>query len=247
MSFGGDKEREFIREISPNDGMFDPDYPEAYFEVGDSALRCIQLSMEAAEKPSLGHVLDFPCGHGRVLRALAHAFPEAELTASDIDRDGVDFCSQTFGAKGIYSDQDLTKVELEGDFDLIWVGSLFTHLPDSRWWVFLDYLIERLKPDGLLLFTTHGRWSAHQIRNDQSPLAGSRDAQLQLLRGYEATGFGFVGSGADQAYGTSLTRPAAVLQRIECFQGLKLLSYFERGWARHQDVVACQKSFTDPG
>jgi SAM-dependent methyltransferase len=246
MSFAADRPVELIREISPNDGMFDPEYPEAYFEVGESALHCVQVSLDAVGKSTVGNILDFPCGHGRVLRALKFAFPAAELTASDIDRDGVDFCSETFGARGIYSDDDPQNVELGSGFDLVWVGSLFTHLPDSRWISFLDFLIERLAPEGLLLFTTHGRWSALQLREDQSPLAGSRPAQLQMLRGYEATGFGFVGSGDQEAYGTSLTKPAAVMQRVEAFDDVRLLAYFERGWARHQDVVVCQKGFTSP-
>ena len=232
-----------IREISPNDRMFDSKYPEAYFEVGESALSAIRLSMDAAGKERLDTVLDFPCGHGRVLRAIKQAFPEAELTASDIDRDGVDFCVGTFGARGAYSDPDLAKVNLPGAFDLIWVGSLFTHLPDSRWWSFLDFLVERLAPEGLLIFTTHGRWSAQRIREDKSPL-GSREAQLKMLRGYEASGFGFVGSGENQAYGTSLTKAAAVLERVETFADLRVLSYIERGWAGHQDVVACQSGFS---
>lgn len=223
--------------------MFDPAYPDAYFQVGESALRNIRLAMDAAGKERLDTFLDFPCGHGRVLRGVKQAFPEAGLTASDIDRDGVDFCAQTFGARGVYSDPDLTKVNLPGVFDLIWVGSLFTHLPDSRWWSFLDFLVERLAPEGLLIFTTHGRWSAQRIREDQSPLAGSREAQLRMLRGYEATGFGFIGSGENQAYGTSLTKAAAVLERVEAFEDLRVISYAERGWARHQDVVACQRGF----
>jgi len=235
------------KEISPNDGMFDAAYPEAYFEVGASALNCIRLSMGAAGKSTLDNVLDFPCGHGRVLRVLKEAFPEAALTASDIDRDGVDFCSRTFDAEGVYSDHDLSKVELGGDFDLIWVGSLFTHLPDSRWLEFLDFLTERLAPGGLLLFTTHGRWSARQVRENRFLPGGSSQAQLQMLRGYEASGFGFVGTGGNQGYGTSLTKPAAVLQRVESFDDLKVVSYAERGWASHQDVVSCQKGFISPG
>ncbi len=243
----GGKSAEPIREISPNDGMFDPDFPEAYFKVGDSALRCVRLAMDAAGKSSLTNILDFPCGHGRVLRALRQAFPGAALTASDIDRDGVDFCSQTFEAKGIYSDHDLEKVEIAGEFDLIWVGSLFTHLPDTRWLDFLDFLAVRLAPEGLLLFTTHGRWTARMVGEKRLSAAGSAQAQLQMLRGYEISGFGFAGSGGNQAYGTSLTKPAAVMQRVEGVEDLRLLSYCERGWAGHQDVVACQKGFAHPG
>ena len=47
-------------------------------------------------------MLDFACGHGRVMRTLKAAFPDALLTACDIDRDGVDFCARTFGAAPVY-------------------------------------------------------------------------------------------------------------------------------------------------
>src|SRR5215207_8940972 len=142
--------------ISSNDGMFDARHPDAYFAVGESALRCVRLALQSAGKPSPARILDFPCGHGRVLRFLAAAFPDAQLTACDIDRDGVDFCTSTFQADGVYSHEVLEKVPLGDGFDLIWVGSLFTHLPQQRWGAFLTFLVERLASDGVLVFTTHG-------------------------------------------------------------------------------------------
>ena len=246
-SFAAHGQIGLIKEISPADGMFDPDYPEAYFQIGESALRCIRLAMTAAGKDGLHNILDFPCGHGRVLRTLKQTFPDAALTASDIDRDGVDFCVRALGATGVYSDHVLGSVALAGGFDLIWVGSLFTLLPEARWGSFLKFLRDRLAPGGLLLFTTHGRWAAQLIREGQSPLGGSKEAHLQMLRDYEATGFGFIGTEGRQAYGTSLAKPAAVLRRLEAFEDLRLLSFFERGWGQHQDVVACQQGFTPAG
>src|SRR5262245_27701876 len=125
---------------------------DAYFLWGASALRCIRLAVDAVGKREVGRILDFPCGHGRVLRNLKAAYPAASLTACDIDRDGVDFCASTFGAQGVYSDDNLDTVHLDDGFDLIWVGSLFTHLPDARWPAFLKFLADRLAPEGLLVF-----------------------------------------------------------------------------------------------
>src|SRR4051794_26106944 len=64
-----------------------------YFGVGRSALECIDISVRAAQTnvSDVKRILDLPCGHGRVLRYLKAAFPEAEITACDIMRDGVDF------------------------------------------------------------------------------------------------------------------------------------------------------------
>jgi SAM-dependent methyltransferase len=236
-----------IREISPNDRMVTPRYPDTYFLWGASALRCIQIAMEAVGKGEVATILDFPCGHGRVLRTLKAAYPNASLTACDIDRDGVDFCQETFGAKGVYSDDDLSSVPLGGGFDLIWVGSLFTHLPAARWAPFLNFLVDRLAPEGILVFTTHGAWYAERIRENASPLGGvSQDTQFGMLRSFDEAGFGFAGYPERDAYGLSLSAPSAVAGYLQRPNGLRLVLYLERGWRGHQDVVACQNGFTTP-
>ena len=42
-------------------------------------------------------------------------------------------------------------------FDLIWVGSLLTHLDNDHWSAFLKVFSTALRDRGLLIFTTHGR------------------------------------------------------------------------------------------
>ena len=235
-----------IREISPNDRMFDARHPDAYFAVGESALRCLHLASAAVGAQAPASILDFPSGHGRVLRSLKAAFPDAQLTACDIDRDGVDFCVETFDAEGVYSDEVLDDVPLAGGFELIWVGSLFTHLPRQQWNAFLSFLVERLAPNGLLVFTTHGPWCAQQIRAGVSRLGGPR-IQGETLHGYEETGFGFSNYPERDGYGVSLSTPAAVAQELAAFDGLRLVLYLERGWFGHQDVVACQRGYSTSG
>jgi SAM-dependent methyltransferase len=238
---------DLIRDISPNDRMVTPRYPDTYFLWGNSALRCIQTAMDAVGKREVADILDFPCGHGRVLRTLKAAYPNASLTACDIDRDGVDFCEETFGAKGVYSDEELDSVQLGGGFDLIWVGSLFTHLPAGRWREFLEFLVDRLAPAGLLVFTTHGTWYAERIREKESLLGGvSQEAQFGMLRGFDEDGFGFAGYPERDAYGLSLSAPSAVAIHLQRLDRLRLVLYLERGWRGHQDVVACQNGFTTP-
>lgn len=238
---------ELIREISPNDRMVTPRHPDAYFLWGDSALRCIRLAMEAVGMETSRSILDFPCGHGRVLRTLRAAFPEASLTACDIDRDGVDFCAETFGAEGVYSNDDLSAIRLREDFDLIWVGSLFTHLPAERWPLFLEFLQQRLGLGGLLVFTVHGPWYAEQIRAGTSPLGGVSEGALEkMLREYDNAGFGFSEYPNRDSYGLSLSSPTVVTERLETFEQMRLVLYLERGWRGHQDVVAYQRGYTTP-
>ena len=91
-----------------------------------------RVPLKASSPPP--RILDFPCGHGRVLRYLRAEFPQAEITACDLLRDGVDFCAANFGAIPVYSDPDPSRIGLPRDaFDLIWVGSLFTHFDAARW------------------------------------------------------------------------------------------------------------------
>src|SRR5579864_2676123 len=82
------------RTISKNETMFD----KWYWEVGESAVEVIFSALAASFLSNVQNVLDIPCGHGRVLRHLTNLFPEANFTVSDLDKDGIEFCAETFGA-----------------------------------------------------------------------------------------------------------------------------------------------------
>ena len=79
-----------------------------YFRVGLSAIQCIDDSIRKVENTKINNILDMPCGYGRVLRFLCQRFPDANLTGLDIVENAVDFCTHTFGIKGIYSKRSLT-------------------------------------------------------------------------------------------------------------------------------------------
>src|SRR6185436_1772186 len=116
-----------IEEVSPRDTMFRD--RQRYLNSGRRGLECIRLGMMAAGQTEVQSALDLPSGHGRVLRWIKAEFPAARLGACDIDRDGVDFCAATFGASPVYGREDPAEVEIDDPYDLIWSGSLFTHLP----------------------------------------------------------------------------------------------------------------------
>src|SRR5262245_895416 len=120
-----------LPDISPNDLMYRSD-PNFYFYWGRSAVRAIWSVLAAVEKRDVRAILGLPCGHGRVLRVLRAAFPTARLVACDLDTDGVEFCAATFGAEPIYAHESPARTRIDDQFDLIWCGSLFTHLDETR-------------------------------------------------------------------------------------------------------------------
>jgi SAM-dependent methyltransferase len=223
--------------ISPNDKMNN----QHYFGVGKSAAWLVVMACMASSRISqVNRVLDLPCGHGRVLRHLVQLFPNAKFDACDLNEDGVDFCSSTFGANPIYSTSELTNIDFNAEYDLIWVGSLFTHTNREitrRW---MTHLAKFLTPTGIIVATLHGRWSEH--RHAIRPYI-REESWEKVLAGYLSTGYGYCNYGAEfissptSDYGVSLVKPHATIKDIENIPGTRIYLYQERGWADHQDVV----------
>ena len=144
---------------------------------------------------------------------LRMAFPEAHISVSDLDRDGVDFCAQEFQAEPLYSREDIREVKTSRSFDLIWCGSLFTHLEGERWPSFLEFFAEHLRPGGVLVFTTHGRRPIQWMVEGFYGYGLNPGEQRRLLEGYVKHGVGFV-SPSNQAFGLSLASTAFVAPRL---------------------------------
>ena len=218
-----------ITEISPRDEMYTSD-PDRYGEVGEAALRAIRIALHAAGKPDPSDILDMPSGHGRVMRLLKAAFPEASLTACDLDTDAVEFCARVFGATPLQGNEDPSTMDIDGQFDLIWCGSLLTHMDSDRWPGFLKLFEAALKPDGIAIFTVHGR---KVIRNMQegATYGLNEESREGLLADFEATGFGYRDFWGQENYGISLSAPGWVLPLI----GSRVHLYSEALWGS-QDV-----------
>ena len=88
-------EQPIIQTIARDDEMW-PGGEAWYFEVGKFGVSTVLHSLSLSRLQNVRHILDLPCGHGRVGRHLRAAFPDAQLTFCDLNRSGVDFCSQMF-------------------------------------------------------------------------------------------------------------------------------------------------------
>ena len=238
------KAMDIILDISPNDTMYQCGNKEHYYSVGQSALDCINLALFAAGRDikNIKTILDLPSGYGRVLRFLEAFFSDADVTACDIERDAVDFCYKVFSARPVYSSKRPADICVTDRFDLIWCGSLLTHLNFNLWSEFLIFFNSVLNSNGVLVFTTHGRYCAHRMRTKDFTYGLDSHRLRMLLEDFDRNGFGFVSYENDDNYGISLTSPSYVLSLLQKISDLKLLIYLEKGWDSHHDVIGCIKA-----
>ena len=232
-------ERELLRQvesrISPRDTMYTGDGAH-YFKVGLSAMRVVEEAMRRANLQAVERVLDLPCGHGRVLRFLARRFPQAAYTACDLDRDGVDFCARVFGATPVYSVSNLDALSFDARFDLIWCGSLITHLDAPSTRALFRLFARHLAPGGLLLFSAHGDFVARRMPTGEFDYMLTGAQVETITRRYAETGFGYEDYEGQGGYGVALTSPAWIRARIEEVGKLREVYFAERVWDAHHDV-----------
>jgi SAM-dependent methyltransferase len=228
------------QELSPNDEMFafGRNWTN-YLWIATSALHCIRRSMTLVGKHDARRILDLASGHGRVLRVLKVAFPEATATACDVNQDGVRFCAEQFGAVPVVSHADPAQVQIEGRFDLVWCGSLFTHLDSPRWNGFLDLIESVLEPDGLFVFTVFGRQIADGWRSGVPDPELTPEGIQQILRGYDRSGFGYADYPGAEAWGDAVVTSDWVRKTVDGRARLRVVDYWEAGWVGSQDVVTC--------
>ena len=136
--------------------IFDYDRDRALTSYFQNALEQFQLVKHIAGwRGRIGRMLDFASGYGRLTRLLVHERLADEVTVSDILEGGMEFQAQQFGVRTILSTTDPQRFRAPEKYDLIFVASLFTHLPEATFLAWLRRLAELLTPDGLLIFSVH--------------------------------------------------------------------------------------------
>jgi SAM-dependent methyltransferase len=229
------------RTLSPRDAMLKDGLEEQYFALGRRALELILFSGRLCDKPHYHDILDLPCGHGRVLRWLRAHYDYARLTACDLDADAVEFCRAQFGATGVPSLPDLRQLDFPAPFELVWCGSLLTHLSKDRWPTALESLIRWTREYGVLIFTTQGRSYTSLLARGRTNVAENID-KAALLQEFAATGFAyqryFEAEHGD--YGVAVTSPEWVTRELQRHPDVILRAYLEEAWGM-QDVVILYK------
>jgi SAM-dependent methyltransferase len=126
----------------------------AYFRAGLTIADTYRQIIEGWCGAQPSAVLDFACGYGRSLRYTVADFGDA-VWASEILPGAMDFVRDELGAHAFASAVDPEQLRCDTTFDVIFVSSLFTHLPRRTFTRWLERLHGLLRPDGLLVLSVH--------------------------------------------------------------------------------------------
>lgn len=144
---------------------------------------------------------------------------------------------ERFGALPVYSDRDLSKVTLPRNLDVIWCGSLVTHLPLAQCVQLVDMLIDALAPGGIVGITWCSRGMDYAQRHIFKTI--NDDAYGEIARQVEAAGFGYAPypGWPDGAYGMTFVTMRWLGELIARRTDSYVLSFAEKDWHGAQDVL----------
>jgi SAM-dependent methyltransferase len=214
----------------------------AYARVGREAADAIEEAVRlAGRSAAVDDVLDLGCGHGRVLRVLRERFPAAVVTGCDLDPEATAFCAAELGARPLPGAEDFEQIDF-ATYDVVWMGSLVTHLPTDRWHQLADVLGRVLRDEGVLVFSTHGEQALHDL-DHYGPGLEARRAEITgalAQRGHVYVPYDHY---AGDAYGVAFHTTDEVQRTVSGALGGRTRRLLHRpaGWGGHQDLHAFQK------
>ena len=228
------------RSLLTGDTMFAGDEAH-YLRCGASAVNAMTAALLSTNSAPPASILDFGAGAGRVTRWLRAAFPEAALSASDLPGPSHAFLEQTFGARTWLSGTDPNALEAPERYDLIWAGSVVTHLREADAVALMHKLYSWIKPNGLVIASFHGRFA--RSHGDAMPDRYIAAASWRAITAQcDAGQYGYADYDPNHpGYGVSLCTLSWIASLAGKLGGARIAYVAEQGWDGHQDVVALQR------
>jgi SAM-dependent methyltransferase len=103
--------------------------------------------------------LEIGCGYGRIVRELRREIPASAISVCDVIDEGACFAAAEFGVRRVPVVEAMG-ADYDASFDLIYLLSVYSHLPKHMIENNLARVSTLLKPGGVLVFSTHGKKSA---------------------------------------------------------------------------------------
>lgn len=216
-------------------GHYDKAY-HSYLSAGLNAYRLID-KLVARRKGGWDEVhsfLDFASGYGRLTRFIVLKLQPEQVWVSDIKDQAVEWQKKHFGVNGFPSSfipEDIQPGQL---FDLIYVGSLFSHLPEDLFHRWLKKLWELLSEKGMLIFSLH----------DMSLWKGEVPPPFIFHAESEDTRFRSIDDHIEDggAYGVSYASQAFVAESIQKLEGSPAYHRYPKALGQLQDVYVITRN-----
>ena len=237
-----------------------PESIAAYNRIGKSAWSLIENGLALANRSpdEIEELLDFGCGYGRVTRAIVQKISAKKISVFDADPNAALFCANEFKVRPLKftkrSGWNYDSVPF-GNYDVIWAGSVFTHLSKGFTEETLSLIDRLLNPNGLLIFTTHGEKTFWRLQEGQY---GNRLQSLapKIMDDFNEGGFCFIPYDREEIeilpfrfvrakdFGMSWMSSLFVNTLLEDVSSGRLtqLCFEPIGWDGHQDVHCYKKT-----
>lgn len=236
---------DFIRDISPDDWMMPKDRsPDWYYQRGYMGLEILAEECARARlHPSA--ILDFGCGHGCVARMLKAFYPGSQIVGMDVNPGWLNWCRDVLKIETALSAKTILALSLDEErYDLIWAGSVFSHISEKTAIHLLKEFKKALRPKGIAVFSTAGQ----VMRNGYGPgkIAHLDESDiLQMMAAFDDGGYGYADKNTDtyKEWGHSIVPYQWYLEQSISL-GMPMCGFLEGGWARIQDIYTVRKEKT---
>jgi SAM-dependent methyltransferase len=144
-------------------------WAKVYLDSGSIIVDAMVKHLRAAgiEIATLGTVLDFGCGCGRMIRHLPK-HTNAALSGCDYNAELIAWDQRNLPFAEFRQNELAPPLPYpDNSFDLVYARSVFTHLTEELQLRWIAELRRVLKPRGVLYFTTHGRQFFAQLSLDE--------------------------------------------------------------------------------
>jgi 2-polyprenyl-3-methyl-5-hydroxy-6-metoxy-1,4-benzoquinol methylase len=175
-------------------------------------------------------ILEFASGYGCVTRHLKNVLPDSAVTACDIHEMAINFIKEQLKTDAVLSASRPGDLNLNKRYDLVFALSFFSHMPKNTFAQWLEKLFSLVKPEGYLIFTTHGVLSVKNFPPFE----------------FDDDGFFFFNTSEQKDldtvdYGVAVTKPEYVLRQLFELPNLTLKNFHEGFWWTHQDLYVVKK------
>jgi SAM-dependent methyltransferase len=219
-----------------------------YWQQGSDALSVCVAALISNKRSPPKDILDLPCGSGRVTRHFKAFFPEARIVACDLYETHYSFCSRELGVESCKSEENFDRLNFDRKFDLIFCGSLLTHLNERDYKAAIDCIVRSLSDTGIAVISLsgrHGEWVQENKYQYIEP-----ELYKKAMATVSNSGFGYVdyneqlleAAWNEQShYGVAMVRPSFATKHIEGISDVRILGFVERGWDDTQDILVIGK------